>query len=493
MLDRPDDRGRGPGVADVAQPGEPVRPVEQVGVPLIGAEGLDEQSLPVIGDRHERPGALGLRPRPARRRLTGRPADRSAAAIPSGPIRRSGTPNATSTAGTDGHPGGEREDQFGRQDSAGDQPGRRHGSQRDPCRPAPGTAQPRRCGHGDRHRRGEQGRAGKRRAGQPRAVPGSGRYRGRVLAAGQVQDARQRGTGRGGAGRQAGQQAEPAVAQGSGDDRGGRDDEGHLHQAGQQPSGRVRSEPGHGGRAGTEQPAGSHRDGCEHPGQHQSADDQADDIARMTVTRRRQKPPGCFVIGSGAPGEGSMAAVGGSLDGFRSAGSGPYSCRLTCCFRRGGAAERQPGVAAAAVAAPVVPSLEQVRYQGGHQGAGRAEQDPGGGVGQPVGRRGRRGRAPSGSRTPPRPRPTGHAACPRGTRAMTAATTVTDAAIGMSGRERRAARGDQRPGRPGPVVDALSASRSAPPTARRRRRKRPGATTGGAGPGIRPGRSAPAA
>ena len=42
VLDRPDDRGGGPGVADVAQPGEPVRAVEQVGVPLIRAEGFDE-------------------------------------------------------------------------------------------------------------------------------------------------------------------------------------------------------------------------------------------------------------------------------------------------------------------------------------------------------------------------------------------------------------------------------------------------------------------
>ena len=33
----------------------------------------------------------------------------------------------------------------------------------------------------------------------------------------------------------------------------------------------------------------------------------------------------------------------------------------------------------------VLPSLELVGYQGGDQGAGRAEQDPGGGVGEPVG------------------------------------------------------------------------------------------------------------
>ncbi len=47
VLDRPDDRRGGPGVTDVAQPGEPVGPVEQVGVTLIRAEGLDEQPPPV--------------------------------------------------------------------------------------------------------------------------------------------------------------------------------------------------------------------------------------------------------------------------------------------------------------------------------------------------------------------------------------------------------------------------------------------------------------
>ena len=62
VLGRPDDRGRGPGVADVAQLGEPVCPVEQVGVAVIGAEGLDEQPPPVPGDRHELPGALCLDP-----------------------------------------------------------------------------------------------------------------------------------------------------------------------------------------------------------------------------------------------------------------------------------------------------------------------------------------------------------------------------------------------------------------------------------------------
>ena len=88
VLDRPDDRGRGPGVADVAQPGEPVRPVEQVGVPLIRAEGLDEQPPPVIGDGHERPGALRLDAWPARRRR--RAARRTAARPRSHRIRSAG-------------------------------------------------------------------------------------------------------------------------------------------------------------------------------------------------------------------------------------------------------------------------------------------------------------------------------------------------------------------------------------------------------------------
>ena len=114
-------------------------------------------------------------------------------------------------------------------------------------------------------------------------------------------------------GRQACQQAEPAVPQDDGDGPGGRGHEAHLHQAGEQPSGRVGSEPGHGGRTGAGQPAGSHRDGGEHRGQDQAAADQADDIARMTVTSGGRNRPECFVVGPGAPGAGSSAAAGGSL------------------------------------------------------------------------------------------------------------------------------------------------------------------------------------
>jgi hypothetical protein len=96
MLDRLEERCRRPGVADVPQPHRPVRPVQQVRVALVGTQRLDEQPPPVLGDRRERPRAFGCaggQTGPA-----GTPACRSATAIPSGPIRRSGTPNATSTA-----------------------------------------------------------------------------------------------------------------------------------------------------------------------------------------------------------------------------------------------------------------------------------------------------------------------------------------------------------------------------------------------------------
>ena len=53
VLDGLDQRGRGPGVPDVTQPGEPVSPVQEVGVALIRAERFDEHPPPVVGDRHE--------------------------------------------------------------------------------------------------------------------------------------------------------------------------------------------------------------------------------------------------------------------------------------------------------------------------------------------------------------------------------------------------------------------------------------------------------
>ena len=97
MLDRVEERRGGPRVADIPQPYRPVRPVQQVGVALIRAQGLDEQPPAVRRDRRERPRALAST---SAGRTTRRQAGacRSAAAIPAGPIRRSGTPNVTSTA-----------------------------------------------------------------------------------------------------------------------------------------------------------------------------------------------------------------------------------------------------------------------------------------------------------------------------------------------------------------------------------------------------------
>jgi ABC-type spermidine/putrescine transport system permease subunit I len=149
VLDGSDDRARGPGVADVAQPGEPEGAVEQVGVTLIGAEGLDEQPPPAIGDGQERPGALGL----DTGRLGG--GDGQARGPQGGrdlvgsdpPVRDA---ECHQHASADGHPGDKREDQLGRPDRAGEEPGRARGTQRDPDCPAPGTAQPRRSRHGDR-------------------------------------------------------------------------------------------------------------------------------------------------------------------------------------------------------------------------------------------------------------------------------------------------------------------------------------------------------
>ena len=63
-FDRLLEGGRGPGVTDPAEPGEPVAPVQQVGVALVLAEHLDEELLPVGegGDEGSRAAAdLGSR------------------------------------------------------------------------------------------------------------------------------------------------------------------------------------------------------------------------------------------------------------------------------------------------------------------------------------------------------------------------------------------------------------------------------------------------
>ena len=186
-LDRPDGRGGGPGVAHVAQPGKSVHAVKQVRVTLVRAQCLDEQPPPVITDRHERPGTF--RPHTSRLDDSGGQA---------GGLKRFGDPIGAhavvghaerhQNAGPHRYPDGECEEQFDRQNCAGDQPGPDHGAEHEPSRPAPRTAQPRRHGDRYRRRRGEKGRAWEPSAGQPRAMTGNRRHRRRVLVGGQVQD-----------------------------------------------------------------------------------------------------------------------------------------------------------------------------------------------------------------------------------------------------------------------------------------------------------------
>jgi len=88
----------GAGVAYVAQPHRPVRPVQQVGVALVRTQGLDEQPPSVRRDRGELPRAPGRDLGRADRFHRHARAAQGGAATLSGPIRRSGTPNATRTA-----------------------------------------------------------------------------------------------------------------------------------------------------------------------------------------------------------------------------------------------------------------------------------------------------------------------------------------------------------------------------------------------------------
>src|ERR1039458_4252965 len=102
----------------------------------------------------------------------------------------------------------------------------------------------------------------------------------------------------------------------------------------------------------------------------------------------------------------------------------------------------------------IPPPLELVGYQGGQQGAGGAEEDPGCGVGQPVG-----GEVGAGE-----PHQYGEHDCGRGPRSEERRVGKEGddrrddgdrSGDGVARRERRAAGGDQRPRRPGPVVGAF--------------------------------------
>ncbi len=305
MLDRLEERGRGPRVTHVAQPGEAVDPVQQVGVPLIRAESLDEQPPAVVGGRHERPRALRVH------RGRGDRADRQAR----GPQRRGdpfrsqppvGHAEHDQRARSGGDSRGEREDQFHGHGGARDQSRRARGEQREPRGCAPWPVQPRRQRHRDRDRPREQGGTGERRAGHPRAAPDAGRHARRVLIPGQVQDGRDEERGRRPGRRQAGQQAEPVASQPRAHDPGSGGDEGHLDESDEESPGRVRSQPGHRGCTRAKQRAPSRRHRGERAGEQHSPGDQADDVPWLTVASGGKQPPAlrapARVTGSG-PGD----------------------------------------------------------------------------------------------------------------------------------------------------------------------------------------------
>ena len=290
MLDSLDKRGGRPGVADVAQPDEPVGAVQQVGVPLIRSEELDEQRLPVLGDRNERPRAPRLDG--GRRDVGDRQACRGKCRRD--PVRADapvGHAEQDERTGADRYPGCECQDHFHRRGRAGDQP--RNGSQPQ-CGPGdapPRTAEPRRGGDRASHGSGKKHGAHQRRAGKPRPLTGTGRQSKWTLPARELNDPGKRGACQHRDARQAGQQPEPAVTQRDGYRSDSRYGEGRLHEPRQHPArhgGRRNSS--HGSSAGA-RIRGMRDDGNrQRPGEYQPSEDQADDVARMPVPGRWQKP-----------------------------------------------------------------------------------------------------------------------------------------------------------------------------------------------------------
>jgi hypothetical protein len=235
VLDGLDERGGGPGVADLAQPDEPVRAVQQVGVPLIGAEDLDEQRLPVRGGRDERPRALRLDPsrldaghRQARRAQRRRD--------PLGADAPVGHSEQDQHAGPGRYPGGERNNRFHRRGCPGDQPHHGGKPQRDPGSAPPRAAEPRRGGDRDGHGGSQKRGARQRRAGKPRPLAGAGRQIAGPLSAGELDDPDHHRARQDGGTGQAGQQPEPAVTQRYDHCGGGRGDEGNLYHSRQHPA-----------------------------------------------------------------------------------------------------------------------------------------------------------------------------------------------------------------------------------------------------------------
>ena len=285
MLDSLEQRGRGPGITDAAQPQATPGPVQQVGVPLIRAGNLHEQGTPVAGGRPERPRSLRRAHRP------GHLADRHPArtqrrrhprrAHP--PVRH---PEHHQQPGPHAHPGRQRQHQLHRQQPPGDQPGHADQQQHSPARPAPRPAQPRRGGHRHRRQPRQHGRIRETRAGQPGTLT-QPRRRG-AAGPGQAGDPGHQGRRGREPARHRGQHPEPAVPQRGGQQHQGRRRDRHLDQAGQHPPRLSRGpHPGDRRRSGPEQGRQQHRD-HDRNGQHQRPGDQPDHITRMPVPGRRQ-------------------------------------------------------------------------------------------------------------------------------------------------------------------------------------------------------------
>ena len=289
MLDGLEKRGRGPGVADTAQPDAAPGPVQQVGVPLVRAENLDEQGTAVAGHRLERPRSLRGGER------AGHLADRHAARAqrrchPGGahpPVRHA---EHHQQARPHGHPGGQRQHQLHRQQPAGDQPGHADQQQHDPGRPAPGPAQPRRRGYRDSRQPRQDGRIGEPGAGQPGTLPQPRGQRGGAARPGQVGDSGHQRRRRREPARHRSQHPEPAVPQRGHQQHQGRRRDRHLNQASQHPPGRGRGlDRRDRGRSRPEQ-GRQQRSDHGRDSQHRGRGDQPDHITRMPVPRRRQDP-----------------------------------------------------------------------------------------------------------------------------------------------------------------------------------------------------------
>jgi len=287
MLDGLLERGRWPGVADVLEPDRPVGPVQQVGVPLVGAVGLDEQPAPVVGDRGERPRAprldVGLPDRGDRqagRAELGR--DRAGSRAPVGHARR----HAHAQARQCSRGSGDR--QFHRQGRAGEQPRHARPQHEAQGRAAPSPAQPRHHRDADGNRGGRQGRVGERGSGQPRPTSQVRCQRGRVAVPGQRQDRGRRGRRRAAGYRQAGQQPEPAVQPGGDQDGRRAGAHRHLDQADQRLGGLAAPEQGQHRRPAAEQAPAGDRDRDQQHGEQSGAADQDDDIAGVPDAGLRQ-------------------------------------------------------------------------------------------------------------------------------------------------------------------------------------------------------------